>query len=227
MKKKQKMQNGQKDAFWKAAVLTAVIFFAGVLLGYLIEKNRAAKIEEQFAETEIEWADAKLQSLYYQMISPEWCDSAIEENINFADKVYEQGLRLEEYEEANQITEKLLFEKKKYALLKAEFWINSISLKEKCNATYKNLVYFYTNEPSLKEEQEQNIQSIVLMNLKEKYGNSIMLIPLPIDLDISVIEVMKDTYDIKTSPTIIIDEEIKLEGRQSAEEIEKYLQYEA
>lgn len=223
MKKKQKNQYGQKDAFWKAAVLTAVIFFAGVLLGYLIEKNRAAKIEEQFAETELEWADAKLQSLYYQMINPEWCDAAIKENINFADRVYEQGLTLEKYEEANQITKKLLFEKKKYALLKAEFWINSILLKEKCNASYKNLVYFYTDDPSLKEEQEQDIQSVILMNLKGKYGDKMMLIPLPIDLNISIINVMKDTYDIKTAPTILINEKISLEGLQKENILEEYL----
>lgn len=216
-------ENGQ-GAFWKAAVLTLVIFFAGIILGYALEKGRIAKIEKEFAETDIEWADAKLQSLYYQIMKYEECEAAIDENIVFADRIYEQGIRLQRYEDANQLSEKLLNEKKRYALLKTEFWINSIILKEKCDAPYKNVVYFFKNEPSLAERESQRVQSIVLMNLKQKYGPDIMLIPISFDLNISTIEIMKKTYGIKNAPTILIDEKIKLEGVKKQEEIEKYIQ---
>lgn len=220
MKKPEERQIG---AFWKAAVLTVVIFLLGVSLGYYIERGRISKIEKEFSETEIEWADAKLQSFYYQNIKNEECGAAIDENIIFADRVYEQGIKLQEYEDANQLSEKLLIEKKKYALLKAEFWINSIILKEKCNASYKNLVYFFKNNPSLGEEESQKVQSIILGNIKQKYGSEVMLVPLPYNLNISIIEIMKKTYDINKVPTILIDEKIKLEGVKTQEEIEEYI----
>ena len=87
------------------------------------------EIQEEYKKVEIGWAEAKLQSMYYQLMTPEFCDAAIKENIRFADKVYEQGLKLEAYENANRLMKQMEYEKLKYALLKFQFWLNSISLK--------------------------------------------------------------------------------------------------
>jgi hypothetical protein len=140
--------------------------------------------------------------------------------LEFADRVYEEGLRIEDYDKASFLTDDLELEKKKYALLKVEFWLNSIVLKERCDADYLNLVYFFANDPEFDIKAEQDAQSGILKNLKEKYGKKLMLIPLPIDLDISMINVMKGTYDISATPAILINEETKFEGLQSFEELD-------
>lgn len=213
----------QKDVFWKAAILTLVVFILGVLLGYYLESGRLTEIEEEYKLIELQWADAKLQTVYYQTLSPELCNAAIEENLKFADRIYEEGLKLEKYEKANKLMgEKFLLDKKRYSLLKVEFWLNSIFLKEKCeSANYTNLVYFYANKPTTNQLIQQATISKTLKELKEKQGKSLMLIPLPIDLDISVINVIKNSYNINSIPTILINEEIKLEGVKTIEEIEK------
>lgn len=216
----------QKDVFWKAAILTAVVFILGVLLGYYMESGRLTEIEEEYKKIEIQWADAKLQTVYYQTLSPDLCEAAIEENLKFSDKVYEEGLKLEKYEESNKLTkEKFLLDKKRYTLLKVEFLLNSIFLKEKCEvAKYTNLVYFYANEPTKDQEIQQKTISKILKDLKDKQKEKLMLIPLPIDLDISVINVIKKSYNINSIPTILINEEIKLEGVKSIEKIEKAIE---
>ena len=61
-----------------------------------------------------------------------------------------------------------------------------------------------------------------MKDLKHEYGADLMLIPLPMDLDISMINIMKDAYNITVAPTILLDEEIKLEGVTKQEDIEKY-----
>ena len=53
-----------------------------------------------------------------------------------------------------------------------------------------------------------------------------MLIPLPIDMDISMINIMKGTYDISKTPTILINEKIKVEGLQSFDELEALIKNE-
>lgn len=215
----------QKDVFWKAAVLTAIVFISGVLLGYYIESGRLSEVEEEYKIIELQWADAKLQTVYYQTLSPSLCNAAIEENLKFADRVYEEGLKLEKYEEANKLTKTIKLDKKKYALLKVEFLLNSMFLKEKCKfANYTNLVYFYVDEPTIKQRIQQNTISTILKELKQKYGQNLMLIPLPIDLDISVINVIKNSYNIDSIPTILINEKIKLDGVKSKEEIENAIQ---
>lgn len=214
------------DIFWKALILTVVVFLLGVFLGFALERNRIGDIEKEFQRIDLQWSDAKLQTLYYQNLEPRFCDSAIRENLEFADRVYNEGLKIENYDGASFLTDDLELEKKKYALLKVEFWLNSILLKERCKADYINLVYFFANDPELKIESEQATQAEILKDLKEKYGKDLMLIPLPIDMDISMINIMKGTYEISKTPTILINEKIKLEGLQSFDEIESIIENE-
>ena len=208
------------DLFWKALVLTIVVFLLGVFLGFALERNRIGNIEREFQRIDLQWNDAKLQTLYYQNIEPRFCDSAIRENLEFADRVYKEGLKIEGYDKASFLTSDLELEKKKYALLKVEFWLNSIVLKEKCEAKYVNLVYFFENDPGFDVEADQSAQAEILKDLKEKYGKNLMMIPLPIDMDISMINIMKGTYAISKTPTILINERAKLEGLQSFDELD-------
>ncbi len=210
----------QKDIFWKAAIITLIVFSLGIFLGYFLESNRWTEIKEEYKKVEMEWADAKLQSIYYQLMSPEFCEAAIEENLIFSDKVYHQGLTLEKYEDANRLTGEMKYEKLRYAFLKLEFWLNSISLKNKCKTDYSNIIYFYSDEPSINEKAAQDSQSVILKNLKDKHAEKIMLIPLPLDMDIATINIIKKTYNINKAPTILIDEKIKLEGVQTIEDLE-------
>ena len=214
------------DLFWKALILTVVVFLLGVLLGFSLEKNRLGDVEDQYQQFELRWNDAKLRSFYYQNLNPEFCDSAIKENLDFADKIYQEGLKIEDYDEASFLTKGLDIEKKKYALLKIDFWLNSAVLKEKCNSDYKNVVYFFANNPDLDTDAEQKTQSEILKDLKQKYGKEMMLIPIPIDMDISIVNIMKDNYGIKKTPTILVDEKMKLEGLQEFDVLDQIIKNE-
>ncbi|OYT42542.1 MAG: hypothetical protein B6U86_00020 [Candidatus Altiarchaeales archaeon ex4484_43] len=112
---------------------------------------------------------------------------------------------------------------RRYMLLKLQFWLNCIELKRNCNASYTNVVYFYSG---LNETIEEYVQGIVLMDLKESCGRDMMLIPLATDLNITTIEIIKQQYDITTTPTILIDEKIKLEGLQKRKDLERYIKCE-
>jgi len=212
----------QSDVFWKAGILTLTVFLLGVFVGYWLDSNRVEEIREEYQKTYVNVNDATLQTLYYRTFQnyTNFCEPAIEENLKFADKVYEGGLRMDKYEKINKLAPSLILDKKKYVLLKLQFWLNCIELKRSCNASYKNLVYFYSHYNTTAEE---NAQGAVLMDLKEQCGKDLMLIPLPIDLDITTIEIVKNQYGIKRTPTILIDEKIKLEGAQTLGELKEYV----
>lgn len=212
------MKKVQTSVFWKAGILTIIIFGLGILLGYTLESGRISEIESEFKQVEIEWADAKLQSLYYQTLEFDLCEAAIDENLKFADKVYQQGLKLERYEESNKMDQRIKLEHQRYSLLKTEFLLNSILLKNKCFADYVNLIYFYKKEPNLQEKSSQRVQSVILTEIKEILGPKVMLIPLATDLDISIINILTKSYNITIAPTLIIENQ-KFEGIQSQEEI--------
>lgn len=213
----------QKHVFWQALVLALIVFNLGVFLGYKLELSRNDRIAGLYAESEISLLDVKILSELYNIEGLK-CETVIQENINFANKVYEEAKLLTKYEDASRITEDIKLQHRKYDLLRTLFWINSIKIKTSCNATFHNLVYFYQyNNPSLEQKAMQNVFSKILGNVKEKYGNNVMLIPIAADNNVSAVNILVENYQIDTLPTILIDEKIKIEQITSEADLEKYL----
>lgn len=204
----------QSDLFWKAGVLTLLIFLIGVFVGYWLDSTRVESVREEYQLMEIGSNDARLQNLYYQTFrnTSNFCEPAIEHNLAFADFIYTEGAKLEEYEKANRLSPSLVTDKKRYVLLQLQFWLNSIELKRECNASYVNLVYFYSHYNSTVQQQ---VQGDALLELKRNCGRRLMLIPIPVDLNITTVDMLKAQYGVTDTPTILVDEETKLEGLRS------------
>jgi hypothetical protein len=221
----------QNDVFWKALIFTVFIFLLGVFMGYVLEEKRLNNVQEEFEQLVVDWGDVRTQAAYYQTLGddPLVCDRAVDENLNFGDRIYYSGLRLEEYEEANRLTDKLQFEKQKHNMLRTEFYINSLVLKEKCDAQYDIVVYFYVDNAGdfdLDLNARQNVLSIVLKDLKEEKGPDLVLIPLAANMGISVVNILLDTYDIEEFPSLLLlsdDGYEVLSGVQSVGDIEPLL----
>ena len=213
----------QKYTLLYALILTFVVFNIGIFMGYMLESSRIDKINKLYLEAEMELLDQRIQKDALEIIDFD-CDAMIKENIKFADKIYEEALLIQRYEDANQINPNIIFQHKRYDLLRTLFWINSMRIKEKCNSDYHNVVYFYQyNNPSIEQKSKQRFFSKLLSQIKEKFGNNIMLIPIAGDNDISSINLFLDKYDIKELPVILIDEEFLIYDLESIEDIEKYL----
>jgi len=217
-------KKNQKRMFLYALFITLFMFNLGIFLGYMLEANRINLIENWALQTDMDILDQRIQSIAFDNIEGLDCDLMIQGNINFANKIYEEAVKIERYEKANRISGEIIIQHKKYDLLRALFWINSIKIKEQCNADYHNIVYFYDyDNPSFEQKAEQNALSNLLGGIKEKYGNKVMLIPLATDNEILSIDILKDKYNVNGAPAILIDESILLTEVQNFEEIEKYL----
>lgn len=209
--------------FFEALVLTILLLIAGFLVGMYFESSRTNKIIKDYKNFELEALDLKLQNYYYQILEKESCKAAIEENINFADRLYEKGLIIQKYEDMNQLSKDLVLEKKRYVLLKTELWLNSIILKNRCSEPFHTLVYIYSHKEDEAKKAEQEAIANILKEIKEKRGNEVILIPIAGDLDLKAIDLQLNIYNINYLPSIIIDEKHVLKGFQNIKEIEKYL----
>ncbi|MCK5149578.1 hypothetical protein KAJ87_01485 [Candidatus Pacearchaeota archaeon] len=213
----------QKYFFLYALILTFVVFNIGIFMGYMLESSRIDKVNKLYLEAEMELLDQRIQKDALEIIDFD-CDILVEENIKFADKIFEEALLIQRYEDANKINQGIIFQHKRYDLLRTLFWINSIRIKEKCNSDYHNLVYFYKYDgPSIEQKSKQRFFSKLLSELKEEKGNKIMLIPIAADNEISSINLLLDKYNVKEFPTILIDESVKITDLETIEDIEKHL----
>jgi len=220
------MFNNPKHVFWQAFLAAAVIFAFGIWMGFLLENYRTSKAGIMFAKDEVDLMDVRLQSELYKNHDFEIdCASAVEENIKFGDRIYQEGLDFDKQKKANELTEDIIYQHKKLDLLRVTFWLNSMYIKNKCNSDYHNIVYFYQfRKPDMDKKAEQGVVSDVLNDLKEKYGPDVMLIPLAADNNITSISLLKDYYNITYLPTVLIDETIKLEGLKTIDEVEAALE---
>jgi len=220
------MFNSQKNVFWQALLLTIFIFSIGILLGFSLENWRTSQISSLYQQSELELLDIKIQSEIYLSYDID-CNTAISENINFADRIYNEAKVLQKYEDSNRLTDSITLQHKKYDLLRTQFWLNSIKIKEKCNASYQNIVYLYDyNNPSLEIKAKQQVFSNLLGEIKYDKKDEIMLIPIAGDNNLSSVNLLMEKYNIKQEnlPIVLIDEKIKIYDLETKEQIEKFLQ---
>lgn len=214
----------QKYNFLYALIITIIVFNLGILMGYALESSRINKISDWYSNSERDLLDQKVQEGIFETVDLD-CKSLVEENIKFADRIYEDALKIDRYEKASRIDNEIIQLHKKYDLMRTLLWMNSIRIKEKCNSNYSNLVYFYKyNDPTFEQEAKQRVFSKLLGELKEKYGNKIILIPIAADNDLPSIELLIKKYEIEKLPVLLINENISITELDSMEDIEKYLE---
>ena len=224
---------GKPKVFAESLIITLLVLPIGFSWGFYFENFRTNKIIDSYKDYEVEALDLKLQNYYYQIMDRTSCEEAIKQNFIFADDLYNRGLELEKFEEANQISDDLTREKKRYVLLKTELWLNSILLKEKCSEPFDTIVYFYSGDPANSAKvAQQKIISNVLKTVKEKKGNEVILLPIAGDLRLrnkeedsrlGIVDLQIRVYKIENLPSILINEEIVLEGFHTEEDIISYL----
>lgn len=215
------MFKSQKNAFWQAFLITLFIFGIGIVFGVILENWRTGKIDYLYQLSEINLIDVKLQSEIYSTGYFN-CDRAIEENIKFADRIYNEAKTLERYEGASEIKEDLKLRHKKYDLLRANLLLNSMRIKQKCNFSYHEIIYFYRyNTKDMEIQAKQNVFSKLLVELKEKKGNEILLIPIACDNNLSSVNILMNIYNIseKDIPVIIIDKNKKITELETVDEL--------
>ena len=206
------MFNSQKQVFWQALLVTILIFGLGIFTGLILENWRAGNVDALFQRSEIDLLDVKIQNQIYSQTNFN-CTSAINENLYFADRVYNEAKILERYESASRLSDDIYFEHKKYDVLRTMVWLNSIELRKKCNTTYDEVIYLYNfQEENLNKKTQQAVFSNQLREIKEIKGSEILLIPIAGNLNISSVNLLMELYKIEEDklPMIVINEKIKI-----------------
>jgi hypothetical protein len=208
------------NAFFQAGIITVFIFLAGIMFGVFIDNFRLSEIREGLSKVEVNSNDALLLSLYFQKLGKESCNMALDANLKFNDKIYNEGLSIENSINANKFTPELEQEWRRYILMQTQFWLNSIELKKNCNFNYSNVVHLFNlKDGSPQAIANKRLQSGIMLSLKEKCGNKIMLIPLTADTDLSVVDAIVNRYNITTFPAVIINEQKVFQGLTGLEQL--------
>ena len=209
-----------KKTFLEVLIISLCIFLLGLLLGTLYENNNLEKVNQFYLSSEISLSD-QLALLQLDNVS---CDTLKQNNINLADNIYADALVLQNYEESGKLTDTLKLVHKKYDLLRTFLWINNYQIFDKCEHDFDLVIYLYEYDTeNLEEIAEQETWSKVLEELKSMQGNSMVLIPIAANMNISSLDMILTSYEIPSYPAVIINNKDVITELKSATELREYL----
>lgn len=216
------MLKSRKHVFWEALFLAVLVFSFGILIGVSFENNQLQKINEYYAMSEISLIDILAMNSISDIRSID-CEYLIESNLNFADKIYEEAIILEDYENAKKITTGIELAHKKYDLLRVFLWTDSIKILDKCGRSFSSVVYLYDVKPeNLEIKATQGVWSKILYDLKQIKKDEIVLIPIGVDGKLESVNLMVKRFGIEEFPAVIINNKYVVKELSSVSELEKF-----
>ena len=116
--------------------------------------------------------------------------------------------------------ERVLFRKKFYTLVELEHFEFVKQINQGCNKKIPTILFFYSNEKSDSTESEDAGK---LLDTVSNKNPNILIYSFDVNLDDDLISSLKVKYNVSYAPTILINEQKKLTGLPSIEQIEQYL----
>lgn len=212
-----------REVFWHSLLFTIFVFVSGLFLGFILESSRVNNVESALYNSEINLLDQQIRDGVLGSFKVS-CPVAKKELFSFADSIYEEAFKLEEYDAASKFSDALPILHKRYDLLRVLLWTESREFNSKCPESFHTVVYFY--EYGAEDSSVKGIQSFysrLLTEIKDNHQDNVLLIPLASNLNVSSLNVLLDSYKINKVPAILIDEKILITEPPTLEELESYI----
>lgn len=213
------MVNHNKSIFLFALVITLIIFIFGFVLGQYMDNFRVNDVDLILKQSELDTESLFVENYFSDVFGLNDCQVAGSRFKDYSDKLAYIGNTLTSYEN------KKMFNKEDYELLRRRYFLLELrtyslikNLKDKCGlSNFNTILFFYdpNHEESLK--QGSALDKVVLNN------KNLYVFSIDRTFDEPFINLVKEHYNITTSPMIILNYDIKKEGFISSGEIKELL----
>lgn len=191
-------------------LITTFIFGAGIYLGIVMEQEAAKDVYSSIEESTQRITDTELILLLEE--SPSFCPVYEEELGKAFDETDALGQELEYLEKEKQVYDPEL--KNKYFALELRNYLIAEKVKEICGGNFSLVLYFYSNDCAECEEQGEELTKARGMS-----GGGLKVFSFDGSSESTIVDALKKKYYVSHYPTMIIDEEYKLTGFRTAEQI--------
>ena len=192
------------NVYFKALVLTAIIFVLGLSLGWYFDWTRSNAVRGELEDLKIQADEARVAMVFFETFKsdPQFCGVYATEMNAQLQRIGALGLKLESLREANKLDESYYALKQQYVLFNTELWLRSENLKKLCSSTVTTILYFY---PENKECESCVAQANELLQLKRSCPESVWLFALPTDLNVTVVDMLVQRFGVVQTPSLVVD----------------------
>jgi thiol-disulfide isomerase/thioredoxin len=199
---------GIKGPFPFLLVMFVIVFGAGFVIGYFSERTGIAYTQSEIGRLTNQVDNMQLQEMF---ISGEKVDCRLMYSTmgSLSYNLYDMVGRLKS---TSPDTPQFYESKRQADFLSLKAWMVAKNIREQCTSDILPVLYVYSGNCPECEKQDA-----VLQNLKGKY-TGLLVYAIDYYLDEPAIKLVKDAYEVKSTPAMIIDH--SLHGYMNGTELE-------
>lgn len=197
-----------KKIYLISAVITAVVFFSGIGLGFWVNKGNVEILEEDLKELESDIRQEQTNLRLVKALPERKCKLLrlkMEDLIKKVGKFQNKVEYFENNKKLNSPDYKKV--KRRYMGLLIEHWLLFKDLRKECGREATVIFYFYTKPCSKCIDQ-----GVILTNFKQKKEENLVIYPFDMHLNVSSLDLLAKAYNINKYPSIVINSEYVHEG---------------
>ncbi len=198
----------RKDILISAIIITVCIFLIGLYIGKIWDNFRTDNVESNLFDNDLNLLSILVSQEFSSHFNITDCELIGGRLSSMSYDLYQVGKRLSDYENKN------LFDKKEYNYLKTQYFLSEIKLymhyldfKKSCDSNQNIILFFYDID-----DIDSERQGYVLDKLVEREDVNLRVFSIDRQHEEATINMIKDFYGIKKSPTMIINNGLKEEG---------------
>lgn len=198
-----------------ALIFTILIFSMGMLFSNLMDDYRTDTLSQELENDIIEMESRQIQMNYLDR--GERSCQTLQRGLESITSSYNDRLdRIEQFRDSPTFQQEQ-FErlKHRYTLSGAEYWMFAENVKEQCDDYNPDTVLFFREENC----QECEDQGQELSRIKNVHGEDVLIFSIYTDIDDGMVNILKQEHNVERRPTLIINQETKLEGYHHREDI--------
>lgn len=203
-----------------ALIISAIIFIAGVSVGYGVNKEKLSLIEQDMNNIVADVQNFQLQTLFIEVLGEDsTCPFLVSTLQGINDRSYGIGSRLDSVDSEGEVLDFNEYSKlkKEYSRLLVGYWLIAEKLKDSCNLNASTIIYFYSSRCDRCPDQ-----AFILTHLKRLYEENLLVFALDSELDEPSIKTIMAHYGVDEFPTLIVDD-LVLPGFHSKETLTKLI----
>ncbi|MBI5797604.1 hypothetical protein HZA98_01730 [Candidatus Woesearchaeota archaeon] len=210
-----------KQIFLTTLLISILVFGAGLLLGWNLDKYRSQDVSDDLRTNELDTESFLIEQNFLDSFAGgDDCSFAEPRLAQISSELIQLGQTLESYEQKNIFQDaEFKYLARRYFLLEIKGYTQFNELKDKCHIKNDVILYFYDPEDS-----QSALQGYVLDRVANEANGSVDVFSINQNFaGDSAISTVKIYYNITTSPTIIVNGKEKREGYTSYEEVKVLL----
>lgn len=202
-------------AYLIALLMSIIIYSLGVGTGIYVQRTTTAKTEKLLEDLQSRVESAQLEYVYISTLGDSVnCDALSVLVDETTGEVRIIGKELTELESKGETGQKFSNLKKQYAILSTRGWILNSYVQDRCSKNATTVLYFYSVPCSECEQQGYILDGMV----SGEFKNQLIIFVLDVNVDEPIVTTLKKTYNVKTTPALVVGNQTYL-GLQTSDEL--------